>query len=180
MVLVLALCMFKNTGTKRLAIKHLFIILISLLFCTSVYSAEEALKDEIVFFNEGQDHAALVYKAGHVPLLIDAGSDGYPDTVGEMYEWTKSEESSVVSRISDKVLSYWRNFNRGNLQNTKCNLNIIVTHPDKDHKDFVPKILTKLREAAHSYAFQFSPLALLGGTEAHYTNYVLEGCGVGS
>ena len=90
--------------------KNPFIIFIFLLFCTPVYSAEEALKDEIIFFNVGQGHAALANKIGHVPLLVDAGSDSRPYTAGEMYDWTKIEETHLLTQISDKVLKYWKNY----------------------------------------------------------------------
>jgi len=145
-------------------------ILVSLIFNVNAHGAEAPLKDEIIFFNVGQGHAALIYKAGHVPLLVDAGSDSRPNTAGEMYEWTKFEEEVLLSQISDKILGYWRNFNHGILQGGQYSLNIIVSHPDEDHKGFIPQILVKLTEAARSQQFEFLSYALLGGTDSpnHY------------
>lgn len=159
---------------------HPFIILISLLFCTSVYCAEEVLKDEIVFFNVGQGHAALVRKANCTPLLVDAGSNSRPYTTGETYEWTDLQETNLLTHISDKILEYWRQSHAGTLQGGQYTLNIIITHPDKDHKGFAPLILSNLREAAQTQQFQFSTQALLGGTAStfHYPLNFLPGCRV--
>lgn len=161
--------------------KHPFIILISLLFCTSIFCAEEVLKDEIVFFNVGQGHATLANKIGHVPLLVDAGSDSRPYTAGEMYDWAKFEETTLLTQVSDKVLQYWKNSHGGILQGGQYHLNIIITHPDKDHKGFIPGILSKLSQASQTHNFVFFPHALLGGTASplHYPENFLPGCEVG-
>ena len=160
--------------------KHPFIILMSFFFCTYINSTELPLKDEIVFFNVGQGHAALVNKANCTPLLVDAGSNSRPYTIGETYEWVDFEETALLTQISDKILDYWRQSHAGTLQGGQYNLNIIITHPDKDHKGFVPHVLVKLREAAQTHQFLFFPQALLGGTSSlfHYPLNFLPGCRV--
>jgi|GEM_PF-4348735 len=151
-------------------------VLIAIIWFSNVYGAEQ-LRDEIVFFNVGQGHAALVNKVGGVPLLVDAGSRSRPYTLGEMYEWTNEHvELTFISQISEKILDYWKGSNAGSLIGGRYHLNIIITHPDEDHNDFIPLIFTRLREASQRYGFIFFPHALLGGTEFHYNGYYLPGC----
>lgn len=143
---------------------------------SSSSSSGATFHDEIVFFNVGQGHAALINKVGHVPLLVDAGSTSRPYTAGETYEWAKLDESSLLSQIRNKILGYWRQSQAEPLRGRDYHLNIIITHPDKDHKDFVPAILSKLRLDSQKYQFRFYPHVLLGGTEDHYSGYSLPDC----
>jgi beta-lactamase superfamily II metal-dependent hydrolase len=161
-------------------VRYYFYVLISLIICIKVYGAETLLKDEIAFFNVGQGHAALLNKANCTPLLVDAGSNSRPYTIGETHEWTDFQETALLTQISDKILDYWRQSHADNLQGGQYNLNIIITHPDKDHKGFIPLILLKLREAAQTHQFLFFPKALLGGTSStlHYPLNFLPGCAV--
>ncbi|OJX11749.1 MAG: hypothetical protein BGO77_06535 [Caedibacter sp. 37-49] len=153
-----------------------FFILICVLLCSNNLHATFPLKDEVTFFNVGQGHAALINKISRVPLLIDAGSDGRPYMQGETYEWETYSEPLLIGQISSKILDCWKQSHNGELQRGKYQLNIIVTHPDKDHKDFIPSILSQLHSFQAQYNFTFSAKALLGGNETLYPQEFLKDC----
>ncbi|MBY0501358.1 MAG: hypothetical protein K2P93_05085 [Alphaproteobacteria bacterium] len=132
--------------------------------------------DEIDFFNVGQGHAVLINKVGrspttaqpYVPLLIDAGSGSRPRIPQEQYVWVDEESSSLVSKMSTKVLAFWKESNNGILLGGNYKLNIIITHVDNDHSGFVPDILRQLEEKRREIPFSFTPFLLLGGEQTHY------------
>lgn len=132
--------------------------------------------DEIHFFNVGQGHAVLIKKGGinettglaYVPLLVDAGSTVPPFKAGERYDWIKDDISSLSSQIAKQILYFWKESHGPQLKDGEFGLNIIVTHPDKDHQDFILSILKELESEAIRSHFIFNPLLLLGGTEELY------------
>jgi hypothetical protein len=135
-----------------------------------------ALEDEIDFFNVGQGHAVLVNKIGrsqitgesYVPLLIDAGSSSVPYTHHEQYVWEdKKREELFASKISARILSFWKASNDNILQGGSYRLNIIITHGDDDHRSLIPLILNQLEQKKVENSFTFVPSLLLGGEQRH-------------
>ena len=154
--------------------RKFFITVCAFLYSTNLY-ATYPLKDEITFFNVGQGHAVLVNKIGYTPLLIDAGSDGRPYAQGETYEWKTYPEPLLIGQISRKILDCWQQSHGGVLQGGDYHLNIIVTHPDKDHKDFIPSVLSQICSIQPHNNFTFSIKALLGGNDTLYPQGFLGG-----
>jgi len=139
--------------------------------------------DEIDFFNVGQGHAVLVNRVGrsplsnepYAPLLIDAGSSSLPNTPHEQYRWEKTQSDHFVSKITSKILNFWKASTNNTLQGENYKLNVIVTHGDDDHRGLVPLILRRLEEKKDSHHFTFTPFLLLGGNQRHYetpTNFL--------
>ena len=140
-------------------------------FLTSYSKA--LLKDQIDFFNVGQGHAVLINKLGaQAPLLIDAGSKSHPTKIGTRYKWEDQDRKSLSLQISNRILDLWKASNNGNLWGKQFFLNVIVTHPDEDHKDLVPLIIAQLEEKALAASSSFIPSFLLGGTKKLYLNFL--------
>lgn len=161
--------------TQKWFLQQISCIICTLLFVNPVISHPD---DEIYFFNVGQGHAVLIRKGGideateqsYTPLLIDAGTTSYPFRVGERYEWVKDEASSLSVQIANQILRFWKESHGNQLRNGKFRINIIVTHPDKDHQEFIPSILEKLGQesVAVRFPFTFKAKLLLGGKEELY------------
>lgn len=152
------------------SMRKFFITVCVFLYSANLY-ATSPLKDEITFFNVGQGHAVLVNKIGYTPLLIDAGSKSHPYLQGETYEW---KDCPNIGQISRKILDCWQQSHGGALQGGNYHLNIIVTHPDEDHKNFIPYILSQLRSFESQCNFTFSFYGLLGGYKDLYPTGFLE------
>lgn len=145
------------------------------------------LSDEIEFFNVGQGHAVLIKKAGvstdtnspYVPLLIDAGATAHPYVPDQKYEWNKGDsklpisKTLSISKITRQILEFWQSSNNASLLKGKFKLNIIITHPDADHLNFVPEILNELIKKAGASRYSFCTSILLGGIESMYSNMLL-------
>lgn len=127
--------------------------------------AMDGANDEIDFFNVGQGHAVLINQAGSPPLLIDAGSSIYCYEVGPKQDWERAVPESSILKISNRIIEFW---NRSNLQ-PYC-LNVIITHQDKDHKNFLFDVFRNLMTAS-----QFYVSLLLGGERGMYASF-LKGC----
>ncbi|MBX9786396.1 MAG: hypothetical protein K2Y08_03550 [Alphaproteobacteria bacterium] len=136
-------------------------------------SSGVSFHDEINFFNVGQGHAVLINKSGaEAPLLVDAGCKAHPSKKGMKYDWTPKDHDSLTSEISERILEIWKASNRGTLLGKSFSLNVIITHPDIDHKDLVPLILTNLESKTHVARASFTPTLLLGGRAAHYLGFL--------
>ncbi|MBS0271765.1 MAG: hypothetical protein JSR85_03860 [Proteobacteria bacterium] len=178
------------TGCKQLYIKRMihlnkknrgaillkFFVLFFIFFNLPALSMQG---DEIDFFNVGQGHAVLVNKVGRrpdqepfTPLLIDAGCKAHPSKIGMRYEWTPQDHASLTSQISERILDIWKASNGGALWGKQFTLNVIITHPDEDHKDLVPSILTHLESRTHAAHTSFVPTFLLGGRPSLYSGFL--------
>ena len=159
-----------------------FLLLVIFLFPPIAYGLDPA-KDEIDFFNVGQGHAVLINRAksgepaatSYTPLLIDAGAMAHPYVIGQKYQWEKGKEIFSTSKITRRIIEFWQCSNDGRLQGGQFNLNIIITHPDKDHLGFVPAILGELTDKADTSHFIFGVSALLGGHPDLYPTNFLQG-----
>ncbi|MDI9634441.1 hypothetical protein QM565_01360 [Geitlerinema splendidum] len=161
--------------SNKLFFQRIIYILFTLLFVGPVVSHPD---DEMDFFNVGQGHAVLIRKGGinqttgqpYAPLLIDAGATAHPFKVGERYEWIKDDVTSLSSQIANHILRLWKESHGHQLRGGRFGLNIIVTHPDKDHQEFIPSILAKLRQESEAVRtpFTFDASLLLGGTKDLY------------
>lgn len=148
---------------------------------TNISAAEDiASKDEIDFLNVGQGHAVLVNRVGFseppnpmpwAPLLIDAGSTKRPDIATSNYTWGQ-DESVAIQKISKRILDFWQQSHDNLLPGGTYHLNIIITHPDKDHKDFIPLILRALEEKKAKLGFAFTAFILLGGKPSLYNGFL--------
>lgn len=138
----------------------------------------KSFEDEITFFNVGHGHAALMHKGGinpdtkqpYVPLLIDAGSNSRSYRQNEIYEWEKYEIDSISFNISEKIIGYWKRNPLNKPAEEIQHLNIIITHPDKDHKNFVPEILEQIEKKVKNFNISL----ILGGTENEYLEFYQE------
>lgn len=155
-------------------VSHMFLVFI--FFFSNILYGSPYLRDEIDFFNVGQGHAVLINKVGaQVPLLIDSGSTSHPYIIGKKYEWDKENSSNAsISKISKRVLEFWQVCNGGHLVSGDFRLNIIITHPEKDHYGFIPTILTSLENRAQNSSFKFKVSLLLGGKAEEYNTLLLK------
>lgn len=144
-------------------------------------SALCACKDAIHFFNVGQGHCALVTRNGnyqtsqpYVPLLIDAGSDkGSPREAGSGFLWEKTGKGTMADKVAKIIKTAWGIPERAPPGPRRTyRLNVIITHPDADHKNLLPDIFSKLRSIANKIKAHTDFHVLLGGQEAQYTDYI--------
>lgn len=150
---------------KKIKTSRILTILVLLqCFCVPLLAMDNTNLDEIDFFNVGQGHAVLINQVGRTPLLIDAGSSMHCYEVSSQHRWEKAKPTSSILKISNRVIEFW---DRSNLQ-PYC-LNVIITHQDKDHKNFLLDIFRTLMTKA-----QFGVSLLLGGEEETYANFLKE------
>jgi beta-lactamase superfamily II metal-dependent hydrolase len=116
--------------------------------------------DEVIFFNVGEGHCTLVYKQGHVPLLIDGGSRKkvrIEEGLQEFEHPLSTNGRHVVDQLTNKVNSYWG-------VGPAYHLNIILTHRDADHTKYIPFVLEGLRVLKTGFTCSI----LMGGREQDY------------
>jgi hypothetical protein len=133
-----------------------FLFIGSLSYCqVSASNNIRSFEDEITFFNVGQGHAALIHKGGidpdtnqpYVPLLIDAGSKDLPYISTECFEWEKYSERNITLKIANKIKGFWPALDsKDSDKSPSYKLNIIITHQDADHQNFVEKIIEELNK----------------------------------
>lgn len=164
----------------------LFLILpLVLLIYTSGQPIKSTDVDEIIFINVGQGHAVLVNKVGFSqqtetenplpwsPLLIDAGSTSHTYEQQENHTWGKDEKGAlVIHKISEKILGFWQKSHNNSLPGGQYHLNIIITHPDEDHKVFISNVLNELEQKKTESRFSFTTFILLGGNDPLYRNFL--------
>lgn len=82
---------------------------------------------EVTFFDVGQGNCTLVRCPNGGPLLVDCGSSG-----GLTKKRKKS--TTIQTKICDRLKEYIRG-------NTKNIINVLISHPDKDHFNWVADVL---------------------------------------
>jgi hypothetical protein len=74
----------------------------------------------------------------------------------EQYVWEDKKKEVFASKISTRILNFWKTSNNSTLQGGNYRLNIIITHGDDDHRGLIPLILNKLEEKKLNVLFLLS------------------------
>ena len=114
-----------------------------LLSFTCYGSSLESLK--VTFFDVGQGNGTLVTCGSCPPLLVDCGSSSYS------YRGTQFPERQI-SKITEALKAC-----------TSPTFFLVVSHPDGDHYNWLPEILSEAEKNGRSVGN-----AWLGGIEGHY------------
>ncbi|GMU18814.1 MAG: hypothetical protein AMXMBFR12_00060 [Candidatus Babeliales bacterium] len=94
-----------------------------LYFLTCILMPYSLLSMEVKIFNVGQGNCTVITYPGQPSLLVDAGSDQLP----------QQKSSDLISSIS----SYLQ-------QHSSHGICILISHPEKDHADWIQKIIGNL------------------------------------
>lgn len=123
--------------------------LVSTVSIIGILHAQEPLK--VTFFNVGQGNCVVVSCKNEPTMLVDAGSSQLPhDHSGNRID------AQTIKKIVDTI--------KNETSNRK--LVVIVSHPDKDHVNWIPNIVTSC------LAENYTITALLGGTKNDYLSKV--------
>jgi beta-lactamase superfamily II metal-dependent hydrolase len=129
--------------------KCVFLILFSLFSSSNLYGGGNKIK--LYFFDVGQGNCTLIRPPKAPPILIDAGSSKGRDYSAD---FAIKQRSSIVQEITKSLPT-----NR-----TDYDLHIIISHADKDHVNWVKRIIHPASFDGHNLKINF----LLGGVEADY------------
>ena len=111
----------------------------------------------VEFFDVGQGHCTLVYFKEGPPLLVDAGSSEIPgDAKAEKESFKTKQLASIASAIKSKGKTT-------NKTKWKVDLNVIISHGDGDHYNWVTQLFDSL---SSTLRVRF----LLGGKKGDYND----------
>lgn len=136
--------------------KFLFLLFLTLNYVNLTFitnSAEE--EGSIKFYNVG-GHCALVTLENRVPLLCDAGANSFRVIDPNRVNLVQPIVNDILQMYTDNLV---RHYDRS------YPLSIIISHPSKDHYDFIPDILTSIRAAMR---FPLRMRVVLGGDRGDY------------
>lgn len=125
----------------------LFVLIFSF-FQNHLYATDEL---EVTFFNVGQGNCTLIGCPNGPPLLVDAGTMKLPEN-----ENSRTYKKNTINEISEKIKNY---FGRKKI------LNVIISHGDKDHYNWVIEIVNAVKKQENSIQVNI----LAGGYEKDYT-----------
>lgn len=94
---------------------------------------------EVTFFNTGQGGCTLVRCPKGPPLLYDAGSS-------QLEGNTDSEKKAFKNKTIERIVNKLKDYILADQQSEKdFHLNVVLSHKDKDHTNWVKEIIEKLR-----------------------------------
>lgn len=110
---------------------------------------------EINFFDVGQGNCTVVHFLGGSPLLVDAGFSNAGNSLFESSGRTCAVP--MDERVAEKIKTYLAS--SGSVE-----LNIVVSHGDKDHANLVNDVIENIRTLIPSLEVS----VVLGGTKENY------------
>jgi beta-lactamase superfamily II metal-dependent hydrolase len=124
---------------------------------------------EFVVFNVGQgncnlfipDQTSLGTAGVGIPVLFDAGSDHYPETLSGVKIDKDVVVDEIISTTEAEIKKITQNITASLPSVGKVVLNVVVSHAHTDHYSYILTILSKLPKTV-IYNFYF------GGSEAQY------------
>lgn len=140
-----------------------------LLLYTLIAIAFKIEAAEFVVFNVGQGNCNLFIPdqtssgagGGGVPVLYDAGSDHYPETLAGVKIDKSTVVDEIVSTTEAEIKKITQNITASLPTSGNLALNVVVSHAHTDHYSYILTILSKLPKTA---IFNF----YLGGLEDQY------------
>ena len=133
-------------------------------FALFSFSWLNATEFSVDFFNVGQGNCTAVYFGKAAPmLLVDAGSSASDKDI-EIDSDDEVEESSFKLQRLSEIAENINNIIPKRMASHLPHLNVIISHGDADHCNWMVQLIGYIKQACHSLRIHI----LLGGKEEEY------------